>query len=149
MIERIRRDIREAMKRKDILRLSTLRMVLSELQYMEKEKGLTLDEQSAGPILQSMVRKRKEAAEQFRKGSRSDLADKELREIEIIAAYLPEQLGDDEIRRQVTAAMAELGVQSPKEMGKVMGVLIKKLSGRADGGSISRIVKEELQKLTV
>jgi hypothetical protein len=147
MKDRISQDIKTAMKNKEALRLSTLRMILAEIQHKEKEKGIALDSQAGNQILQSMLRKRKEAIEQFRKGGRDDLADKEQQEIKIVEQYLPEQLPDDEIREQARAAISELGVRGPREMGRVMGVLVKKLSGQADGSTISRIVKEELQKL--
>jgi uncharacterized protein len=146
MKNRITRDIQAAMKNRESERLSTLRMMLAELQRKEKEKGLPVDEPAAIQILQSMIRRRKEAMEQFRRGGRNDLAEKEEREIPVIEAYLPEQLGEEELRREACAVIADLGAQGPREMGKVMGVLTKKLSGRADGATISRIVQEELRK---
>ena len=147
MKDRISKDIKEAMKSKDTLRLSTLRMVMADLQRKEKEKGILVDNETANQILQSMIRKRREAIEQFRKGGREDLAEKEQQEIKIIEQYLPAQLSEEEIREHSLTAISELGVRGPREMGRVMGVLIKKLSGRADGSLISRIVKEELQKI--
>ncbi len=147
MRERISSDIKTAMKEKNAFRLSTLRMILAELQRKEKEKGTLVDNQTANQILQSMTRKGKEAVEQFRKGGRDDLAEKELLEIKIIAEYLPKQLSDDKIKEHVLSAISELGVKGPGEIGRIMGVLMKKLSGQADGSSLSRIVKEELQKL--
>jgi hypothetical protein len=144
--DRISQDIKAAMKIKDAPRLSSLRMIMAELQVKEKEKGLAVDDSTATQILHSMIRKRRDAIEQFRKGNREDLAQKEELEIAVIQAYLPAQLTDDEIRAHTRAAMAEMGAQGPQDMGKLMGVLMKKLSGSADGGSVSRIVKEELQK---
>ena len=148
MKDKISLAIKEAMKKKDAPRLSTLRMILADFQHKEKEKGLPVDDATANQLLQSMVRKRKEAIEQFQKGGREDLAEKEQSEIKIIEEYLPEQLSADEVREHVRSAIDELGVAGPKEMGKIMGFLTKKLSGRADGGTISRIVREELQNLT-
>ena len=147
MKEIISRDIKTAMKARDAAALSTLRMILSEFQYKEKEKGLVVDRETAHKLLQSMVRKRIEAAEQFRKGNRPELAEKELAEIKIIETYLPQQLSPEEIRAQAREVIAELGAGGPKDMGKVIGFLMKKLSGRADGGSVSRVVKEELMKM--
>jgi hypothetical protein len=147
MKDRISQDIKEAMKNKNAVKLSTLRMIMAELQRKEKEKGIPVNNETAHQILQSMIRRTKEAIEQFRKGGREDLAEKEQQEVKIIEQYLPEQLSEDEIIEHVHTAISELGVRGPKEMGRVMGVLVKKLSGRADGSSISRIVKEELQKL--
>ena len=143
----ISNDIKKAMKARQTARLSTLRMILAELQHKEKEKGIAVTDETAYQILQSMVRKRKEAIEQFRKGAREDLAEKEEQEIRIIETYLPEQLSEDQIRQHALAVISELGASGPRDMGKVMGVLVKKLSGTADGGTISRIVREELQNL--
>jgi hypothetical protein len=145
--DRISEDIKKALKAKDTLRLSTLRMILAELQNREKEKRIPVDSDTFNQILQSMTRKRKEAIDLFHKGKREDLAEKELKEIDIIAEYLPKQFSEQEIKEHVIEAISELGARGAKETGKVMGVLMKKLSGKADGGSISRIVKEELQKL--
>ena len=95
MKDRISQDLKTAMKSRDTDRLSTLRMILSEVQYKEKEKGIAVDDQAVVQILQSMVRKRREAAEQFEKGGRRDLSEKELAEITVIESYLPEQLAEE------------------------------------------------------
>jgi hypothetical protein len=145
--DKISQDIKTALKSKDALRLSTLRMMLAELVNKEKEKGIAVTPEQTIQVLQTMVRKRKDAIEQFRNGGRADLADKEALEITVIEAYLPEQLSEDAVRAQVLSAIAELGAQGPKDMGKVMGMLTKKLAGTAAGAVVSRIVKEELQKL--
>jgi len=145
--DRIGQDIKAAMKERDAPRLSALRMIMAELQVKEKEKGLAVDDSTANQILRSMIRKRRDAIEQFRTGGRDDLAQKEELEISVIQGYLPAQLTDDEIRAHAQAAIAELGARGPQDVGKLMGVLMKKLSGNADGGSVSRILKEELQTL--
>ena len=147
MKNRIRQDLKTAMKAREALRVSTLRLILSEIERKEKEKGLPAEEDAIIQILYTMIKKRKEAIELFIKGNRQDLADKEGLEIPIIESYLPKQMSEDEVRQEAIAALSELGVTSAKEMGKVMGVLSKKLAGQAQGSTISRIVKEELQKL--
>jgi hypothetical protein len=134
------------MKAKDALRVSTLRLMISEIERKEKEKGLPVPEEAIIQILYSMIKKRKEAIELFLKGGRQDLADKETNEIPIIESYLPKQLTEDEIRQEVLSAITELNARSVKEVGKVMGVLSKKLAGKAQGSTISQIAKEELQK---
>jgi hypothetical protein len=134
------------MKAKDALRVSTLRLMISEIERKEKEKGLPVPEEAIIQILYSMIKKRKEAIELFLKGGRQDLADKETNEIPIIESYLPTQLSEDEIRQEVLSAITELNTRSVKEVGKVMGVLSKKLAGKAQGSTISQIAKEELQK---
>jgi len=144
---RIRQDLKDAMKAREVQRLSTIRLILSEIERKEKEKGLPAEEDAIIQNIYTMIKKRKEAIELFIKGGRQDLADKDGQEIPIIESYLPQQMSEDEIRREAVAALSELGVTSAKEMGKVMGVLSKKLSGQAQGSTISRIVKEELQKL--
>ena len=147
MKNRIRQDLTAAMKAREVLRVSTLRLILSEIERKEKEKGLPAEQEAIIQILYTMIKKRKEAIELFIKGGRQDLADKEEKEIPIVESYLPQQMHEDEIRQEVLATIAELGVGSVKEIGKVMGVLSKKLAGKAQGSAISRIVKEELQKL--
>ena len=147
MKERISQDIKKAMKEKAVLRLSTLRMALAEFQKKEKEKGEPVKEDAGTQIFQTMVRKRKDSVEQYRKAGREELAQKEEQEILILKEYLPEPLTEEQVRELAIKTISELGVKGPKEMGKVMGSLTKQLSGKADGGTISRIVKEELQKL--
>ena len=147
MKDRLSQDIKKAMKEKAVLRLSTLRMALAEFQKKEKEKGEPVKDEAATQIFQSMVRKRKDSIEHYRKAGREELAEKEEQEIAIIKEYLPEQLSEEKIRESAVKTISDLGVKSPKEMGKVMGSLSKQLSGKAEGGTISRIVKEELQKL--
>jgi len=148
MKDRISQDVRSAMKARDAVRLSTLRMILSEVQYKEKEKGIAVDDQTVVQILQSMVRKRREAAEQFEKGDRQDLAEKELAEIKLIEAYLPEQLTEEALCTLVREAIAESGAGGMQQMGAVMKCCMPKVAGRSDGSTVSSIVKQELQKLS-
>jgi len=123
-------------------------MILSEVQYKEKEKGIAVDDQTVVQILQSMVRKRREAAEQFEKGDRQDLAEKELAEIKLIEAYLPEQLTEEALCTLVREAIAESGAGGMQQMGAVMKCCMPKVAGRSDGSTVSSIVKQELQKLS-
>ncbi len=111
MKNRITQDIKSAMKARDAARLSTLRMILSEVQYKEKEKGLAVDDQAVVQIMQSMVRKRREAAEQFEKGARPDLVAKELAEITIIESYLPQQVTEDALRALVLEALPRVALR--------------------------------------
>jgi hypothetical protein len=147
MRERISQDIKKAMKEKAVLRLSTLRMALADFQKKEKEKGEPVKDEEAIQIIQSMLRKRKDSVEQYRKAGREELAQKEEQEITILNEYLPEQMSEEQVRELAIKTISGLGVTGPKEMGRVMGSLVKQLSGKADGRTISRIVKEELQKL--
>ena len=147
MKERISQEIKKALKAKEVLRLSTLRMALADFQKKEKEKGAPVKDEEYIQIIQSMIRKRKDSVEQYRKAHREELAQKEEQEITILKEYLPEQISEERVRDLAIKTISELGVSGPKEMGRVMGSLVKKLSGKTDGGTISRIVKEELQKL--
>jgi len=142
--DRLNEDMKTAMRGKSELRLSTIRMIRSEILYKDKEHGKDINEDDILKLLQTMVKKREEAAEQYAKGGRADLAAKEREEIEIVQNYLPAQIGDDELRREVQAAITETGAASLKEMGKVMALLTKKLAGRAASARISGVVKEML-----
>ena len=132
------------MRDKAELKLSTIRMIRSELQYKDKEHGKEIGEEDILKLLQSMVKKREEAAEQYVKGGRGELAEKEREEIQIVQGYLPAQMGDDELRRAVQEAISQTGAASIKDMGKVMGLLTKQLAGRAAATRISQLVKELL-----
>jgi uncharacterized protein YqeY len=145
--DRISQEIKAAMKAKDEARLSTLRLILTEFVRKEKEKGIPPTDEQCVQILQTMVRKCRDAAEQFTNGNRPELAAKELAEVTILESFLPAQLPEEQVRELALAAIAEVGAKTPKDMGRVMGLLTKKLAGQADGSVISRIVKEELQKL--
>ena len=142
--ERLTEDLKAAMRAKAKLRLSTIRMMRSEILYKDKEHGQETGEEDILKVLLSMVKKGEEAAEQFVKGGREELASKEREEIRIIQEYLPAQMDDEELRQAVQEAIAETGASSLKEMGKVMGLLTKQLAGRATGARISQLVKERL-----
>jgi len=142
--ERLTEDLKAAMRAKAKLRLSTIRMMRSEILYKDKEYGQETGEEDILKVLLSMVKKGEEAAEQFVKGGREELASKEREEIRIIQEYLPAQMDDEELRQAVQAAIAKTGASSLKEMGKVMGLLTKQLAGRATGARISQVVKERL-----
>jgi hypothetical protein len=142
--EQLAEDMKTAMREKAADRLSTIRLMRSEILNKDKEKGDETSEEDILKLLQSMVKKREEAAEQFDKGERSELAAKERTEILVVQGYLPAQMDDDAVRLAAEAAIEETGAASIKEMGKVMGVLSKQLAGQATGARISQIVKELL-----
>ena len=139
MLEQVQSDVASAMKAGDRERVQTLRLVVSELQKAEKE-GLG-DEVE---VLQRERKRRLEAADAYAEGGRDDLADGERREAELIEGYMPEQVSDEELEAIVGDAVAESGASSPKEMGKVMSLVMPKLKGRADGKRVSAVVKEKL-----
>lgn len=142
--ERLNEDLKAAMREKAKLRLSTIRMIRSEILNKDKEHGQETGEEDILKVLLYMVKKGEEAAEQFAKGGREELASKEREEILIIQEYLPAQMDDEELRQAVQEAIAKTGASSLKEMGKVMGLLTKQLAGRATGARISQVVKERL-----
>src|SRR3972149_5945411 len=117
LIERIQKDLTEAMKGKNELRLSVLRMVKAALKNKEIEKIRALEEAEALAVLQTLVKQRRESVEQFSRGGRKDLADKETKEIAIIEGYLPAAPTDAELTQAIEAAIAETGANSPKQMG--------------------------------
>ena len=146
--ETLRSDLTASIKSGDKVRSSTLRMVLTSVTNAEvagKEACELTDEDVLG-VLTSESKKRREAAEAFSDAGRDEQADKERAEAAVIAGYLPEQLGEDEIEELVTAAIDELGVREDgmRAMGRVMGVLTPQTKGRADGGAVAAVVRRQL-----
>lgn len=146
-LERIQKDLTEAMKGHDELRLSVLRMVKTALKNKEIEKIRALDDSEALQVLQTLVKQRKESVEQFTKGGRKDLADKETKEIAIIEDYLPAAPSDAELNAAIEAAMQETGANSPKQMGQVIKAAKARLEGKTvDGKLLSDRVRDRLSK---
>jgi uncharacterized protein len=146
--DRLRADLTSAMKSRDELRSSTLRMILTAVTNAEvagKEARELSDDEIVG-VLSSEAKKRREAAIAFDDGGRVEMAAKERAEAEVIAEYLPEQLGPDEIAKVVTEAVEKLGVAGagPKAMGQVMGVVQPQVKGRADGAAVAAEVRRQL-----
>ncbi len=145
IVDRITQDITHAMKAREELKLSTLRMVKSALKNKEIDKRAALDDKEALAVLSTMIKQRKDSIEAFTKGGRQELADKEKAEIEIIEGYMPKSLGEDEIAAAVKATIAEMGAPTMKDMGTVMKNTMAKFGGaRVDGKVVSEIVKREL-----
>jgi uncharacterized protein len=139
VLEQVQSDVKDAMKARDRDRVHALRLIANELQKAAKDNG--------GDEVQVLQRERKrrlEAAEAYRDGGRTDAADAEEREAEIIASYMPAQMSDEELDAIVGDAVAESGANSPGEMGKVMGLVMPKVQGRADGKRVSAAVREKL-----
>ncbi len=139
MLEQVQDDVRQALKAGEKERVHALRLIANELQKAAKEDGAEDVE-----VLQRERKRRLEAASAYRDGGRADLAAGEEREAEIIASYLPEPLSDEELAAIVGDAVAETGASTPRDMGKVMGVVMPKVKGRADGKRVSATVKERL-----
>ena len=144
--ERLSDDLKLAMKARDQLRMDAIRMVKAALQNKEIELKKALDEAEMSRVLIGLVKQRKEAVEQYQKGKRQDLADKELKEIAIIEAYLPKALSQEEIVKIVEDAIKETGAVAAKDMGKVMKAVMAKLAGQpVDGKQLSDLVRSKLQ----
>ena len=145
--ERIQKDIVESMKAKQELRLSTLRMAKSALKNKEIDKRGQLDEKEEIAVLSTLIKQRKDSIEQFTKGGRLELAQKEADEIVIIEGYMPKAIGEEEIVATVKAVIAEMGSPTIKDMGNVMKATMARFGGaRVDGKVVSETVKKELTK---
>ena len=145
--EQVQKDMVDAMRSRDELRLSTLRMVKSALKNKEIDKRSPLDEKEAQQVLATLIKQRKDSIEQFTKGGRQELADKEAAEIKVIEAYLPKALGEEEITAAVKATIAEMGSPTMKDMGTVMKNAMARFASqgmRVDGKLVSEAVKKEL-----
>ena len=142
ILEQVQSETTAAMKAGDRERTGALRLIVSELQKAHKEaSGSEADEVA---VLQRERKRRLEAADAYREAGRDDLVASEEREAELIAAYLPEQLSDEELDAIVGDAVAESGATSPKQMGQVMSLVMPRVQGRADGKRVSALVKEKL-----
>jgi uncharacterized protein YqeY len=141
-------DLKQAMKAGDAPKRDTLRMLDSmikntEIEKLKKEEGLNDEEIQA--VIGRAIKQRRDSVEQYKSGGREDLAEKEVKEIEILSAYMPEQLGEDKIREIVKAVIAETGAASKADMGKVMGQAMNRLKGQADGNVVKKMAEEELE----
>jgi uncharacterized protein len=146
--ERVDQDLKEAMRSKEELTTSVLRMLKSAVKYKEVEPGAkALDDAGVLAVIASLIKQRRDSVEQFRAGNRDDLADKEAKEIALLQRYLPQQLSAEELLSEVKAAIAASGAKGPKDMGAVMKALMPKVQGRAEGRAISEAVKAQLQAL--
>jgi uncharacterized protein len=149
LVEQIQKDITAAMKAREEQRLSTLRMVKTALKNREIEKMAPLDEKESQAVLTTLIKQRKESVEQFTKGGRQELADKEAAEIVLIESYLPKAAGEAEIAAGVKATIAEMGSPTMKDIGAVMKNAMARFSGagmRVDGKMVSEAVKRELSE---
>jgi uncharacterized protein len=145
--EKVQKDMVDAMRSRDELRLSTLRMMKSALKNKEIDKRGPLDEKESQQVLATLIKQRKDSIEQFTRGGRQELADKEAAEIKLIEAYLPQAMGEEEITAVVKATIAEMGSPTMKDMGTVMKNSMAKLQAtgaRVEGKTVSEIVKKQL-----
>ncbi len=142
--DNLEKEMVAAAKTRDKERLSALRMVMAALKNKEIDLRRGLNEAEVLQLLSGLVKQRKDSIEQFAKGGRKDLVEKETRELQVIQAFMPAQMTDEEITRHVDEAIAEVGAATVKDMGKVMKVLMPKVAGRVDGKSLNEKVKARL-----
>jgi len=140
----IQDDLKSSMKSGNEIRRGVLRMLGAEIKNSEIVKKGALDDKEILEVILRSAKKRRDSIEQYKKGGRNDLAEREEKELEILEKYLPEQMNEEEVRKMVQETIKEAGAVGASEFGKVMGVVMGKLKGKADGNLVGRIVKEEL-----
>lgn len=136
--------MKTAMRAKDSARLSAVRLLLAALKQKEVDERVVLSDADVLAIIDKMLKQRRESIAQFEKAGRNDLADGEKFEIGVLSAYLPQQLGEAEVVKEIEGAIAQTGAKDAKDMGKVMGLLKSRLAGRTDMGKVSGLVKAKL-----
>lgn len=142
--EKLQQEIKDALKSGDSKKRMVLGMVLAAIKNKEIEKRGELNDDDTIAVIASEIKKRKDSVEQFEKGGRPELAQGEREEAEMLMSYMPEQMSEDGIREEIKKAIASTGALGPKDMGKVIGVVMAKVKGKADGTFVSRSVKEAL-----
>ncbi len=136
--------MKAAMRAKDAARLSAIRLLLAAIKQREVDERIELDDTAVLGVIEKMLKQRRESITQFEKGARQDLADVEKAEVKVLSAYLPAQMSDADIQKQIDSVISETGASSAKDMGKVMAALKARLAGKADMGKVSSLVKTKL-----
>lgn len=145
--QQLRDELKQAMLAKDTEKTGIIRLILSAVKYYEIQKGgagYEATDEDVLAVIQKEVKQRRDSIEQFQAAGRQDLVDKEQKELDMLQGYLPEQMAEDEIRKLVQEAITQTGAANMQDIGKVMGVLMPKTKGKADGNLVSKIVKEHL-----
>lgn len=142
--EQISNDMKAAMRAKEAGKLATIRLLLAEIKRKEVDEQIEVNDQQTIAIVEKMIKQRKDSITQFEAGNRPDLAEIEKAELDVLVAYMPAGLSDEEIAAEVAAAVADSGAAGPQDMGKVMGIVKPKLAGRADMTVVSNLVKKAL-----
>jgi uncharacterized protein len=136
--------MKAAMRAKDAARLSSVRLLLAAIKQREVDERIELDDAAVVSVIERMIKQRRESIAQFEKASRTDLVDIEKAELQVLSAYLPKQLGEAEVQKEIDSVVSETGAAGPKDMGKVMAALKARLAGKADMGKVSALVKSKL-----
>lgn len=142
--ERITEDMKSAMRAKESTRLGTIRLLLAAIKQREVDERITLDDTQITAVIDKMLKQRRDSISQFETAGRQDLVDAEKLEVEVLTAYMPQQMGADEVRAAIAEVIASVGAASPADMGKVMGPLKARLAGRTDMAQASVLVKAAL-----
>ena len=142
--EQISAALKDAMRARDEVKMTTLRLVLTAIKKREKEARSLLEDQEVISVITSQIKQRRESIEQYREAGREDLAQTEENELQILQGYMPEQASEEEISNTLDEIIAEVGAVSMKDMGKVMKAAMAKLAGKAEGGAINAMVKAKL-----
>lgn len=145
MVLDIQSDLKQAQLDRNEIKVSTLRLLLSEIHNVQIQKGADLSDQDITPVIQKEAKKRKEAALGFRSGGREEQAQKEEAELAILEGYLPKQLSNEVLTKAVEDSINEIGAKTLADMGKVMGVVMSRVKGQADGNTVSALVRERLK----
>ena len=132
------------MRAKESARLSTIRLLLAAIKQREVDERIELDDAQVLSVIEKMIKQRRESIAQYEKGSRKDLADVEKAEIEVLSGYMPAQMSEADIQKEIQSTISETGASGVKDMGKVMAALKSKLAGKADMGKVSALVKSKL-----
>ena len=144
LFSKIQKDLTDAMKQKNEIKTSTLRLVISEVGNARIAKGGELTDEDITQVISKEAKKRQESIAAFKKGERADLADKEEKELAFLKTYLPETISDEELLKIVDSQIAEVGARDMKDLGKVMSAVLSKVKGRAEGSAVASIVKSKL-----
>jgi len=144
--QRIQADLKAAVRAQDKPKVSTLRMILSALRNAELEEREELTDEKELAVIASYARRIKESIEEYGKAAREDLVAKESADLAVVLSYLPEQMTDDDIRREAARVIADIGAATPRDMGRIMGEMMKRFKGKVDGAAVNRIVSELLGK---
>jgi uncharacterized protein len=145
--QKLRDELKQSMLARDALKTSVLRMLLSALNYYEIQKGgagYEATDEDTLSVIQKEAKQRRDSIEEFKRANRQELVDKETKELEMLQIYLPQQMTEEEIKTLVKEAVNQTGAKTMTDMGKVMGALMPKVKGKADGGLVSKIVRESL-----
>jgi uncharacterized protein YqeY len=144
LLEKIEQELKSAMKSGNSVRTETLKMLKSDISYEKGKTGKELTDELLLEVVTRSAKRRRESIKEFQKGGRQDLVDKETEELAVVEEFLPKQMTEEEIDTFITGKLAALGTVTQKEMGRVMGEIMKELKGKADGGAVKAILSKKV-----